>query len=89
MPLIRIKLEYDLANEDGTKSVTADMRDMRAWEREHKEAFAVDNPDLGRLSYLAWHAARREATYSGSFLEFDANCTSVSEVDESEINPTP
>lgn len=89
MALIRIKLQYDLANVDGTGTVTADLRDMRAWERENRgEPFAVEQPDMGRLSYLAWHAARREGSFGGSFMEWDANCTSINEVDEEAVNPT-
>jgi hypothetical protein len=89
MPLIRLRLEYDLANQDGPGRVVADLRDMRAWEKANNgQPFAVDTPDLGRLSYLAWHAARRTGQYAGSFMEWDAICTSVSDLGEEEVNPT-
>lgn len=89
MPLIRIRLAYDLASQDHPGEVVADLRDMRAWEKANSgQPFAVDNPDLGRLSYLAWHAARRSNQFTGSFMEWDANCTSVSEVDQEEVDPT-
>lgn len=89
MPSIKLVIEYQLVNDQEPTLVTVDLRDMRAWERSNNgQAFAVESPDLGRLTYVAWHAARREGKYDGQYMAFDSNCVSISEVDQETVDPT-
>jgi hypothetical protein len=89
MPSIKLVVEYQLVNDQEPTTVTVDLRDMRAWERNNNgQAFAVESPDLGRLTYVAWSAARREGKFQGQYMAFDANCISISEVSDREVDPT-
>ena len=89
MPQTRLKIEYQLVDDPEPVLVTVDLRDMRAWERANNgQAFAIEEPDLGRLTYVAWHAARRESKFAGNYLAFDSNCVSIEQQDEEEVTPT-
>lgn len=55
--------------------------DLRAWEREHDRSALVEVTSLNMITWLGWHAAKRQGLLNGvtgaTWTEFDAVCTGV------------
>ncbi len=71
---------------DGTEyDVTADMRDMRQWEKSNKGKSFIEQPmDLGRMNFAAWCASRRAGLTELRFAEFDSQVIDIGELDDDE-----
>ncbi|WP_293787070.1 hypothetical protein [uncultured Aeromicrobium sp.] len=82
MAQTRMPLKVELADGESFE-VTADMRDMRLWERNNKGKSFIEEPiDLGRMNYVAWSAARRNGLTTMSAKDFDLNVVSLDQLDE-------
>jgi hypothetical protein len=73
----RLKLELD----DGREIETAyDLRDIRAWEGQHKKSALVERMSYEQLAWLGHHAAVRRGELNGDMSTFEAfgdACVSV------------
>ena len=82
--MAQTRIPFIVEMEDGqTWKVTADLRDMRQWERNNKgQAFTTEPIPLERLNFVAWCASRRAGHYQGSFKLFDENVVSLEPQEE-------
>lgn len=73
----RVRLEL----EDETKvEVTYDGRDLRAWELAYNKSSLTEDMSLSMLTWLGWHAAKRQGLLNGdhsTFKAMDRDCVSV------------
>jgi hypothetical protein len=73
------KVRLDLA--DGTEvEVVYDGRDLRAWEVAHGKSALAEDLSLSMLTWLGWHAGKRQQLLNGShetYKAFDEVCVSV------------
>jgi hypothetical protein len=73
------KVRLDLA--DGSEvEVVYDGRDLRAWEIANGKSALSEDLSLSMLTWLGWHAGKRENLLNGEYDKyeaFDAVCTSV------------
>lgn len=83
--MAQTRIPFIVELEDGrTWKVTADLRDMRQWERNNKgQAFTTEPIPLERLNYVAWCASRRAGEYTDSFKLFDQSVVSLEPQEES------
>jgi hypothetical protein len=62
-------------------TVTADGRDVRAWEREFgKSWFDSEKASYADVTYLGFSAARRAGKFDGDWEAFDKACSGVRDV---------
>jgi hypothetical protein len=84
----KVKLELD----DGTE-VFAEYSaiDLRMWEKEHRKSSLNEPMSVSMLTWLGWHAAKRQGSINGAYdtyEKFDAVCTSVEGAEDEEEVPT-
>lgn len=89
----RVKLEIE---DHDDIVVTFDGRDLRAWEAKHKRSAIAETTSISMLSWLGWHAAKRQNLLNGTgdtWEAFDAVATGVEglpdeDEEEGEAGPT-
>jgi hypothetical protein len=88
---LRQKVRLELV--DGTEIVVEyDAREFRAWEKaNHGESALGQRITVSMLTWLGWHAAKREGSINGAydtFEKFDAACVDVDGVGDAKPVPT-
>lgn len=72
-------------------TVRFDGRDIRAWETKHHKSALREPMSVSMLSWLGWHAAKRQGVMAPELHDwsaFDAACQWVEGVKEEPTDPT-
>ena len=84
---MKIDLEVWVENQDEPILVTADQRDMAAFERFHKvgSSTAMESMTMIFFRYIGWCALRRTGQTNVGFDDWEKNVISVEPPDEDEV----
>lgn len=74
---IKIKIVLETPDGEKTDTVTADARDVRAYESEFQTSFITSELSMTQLTQLSYVSMKRAKTFVGSYDVFDSQCIEV------------
>lgn len=88
---VQMKVVLDTPTGDLAQEVTADARDIRAYESEFGASFLTTELSMTQLTQLAYVTMKRTGRFTGTYQSFDSECVEVESVDEEaeRLDPTP